>query len=114
MYILCKLLPFALVVTLLARTSTAAVQPVTFDGKLEASALALCLLFAPRGHSECSVSADNDDFNTGGSTTVSGVSITIPKNLQFQLPAAFLPFEEVAEGDYIGYEVLVRYPHCQR
>lgn len=51
--------------------------------------------------------ADSTDFNTGGSITVNGVSVKIPRNLQFQFPAAFVPFKTVAAGGFTGNEVSV-------
>lgn len=56
-----------------------------------------------------SVSAADGSFNTGGSITVAGITITIPKNLLVQFPAAFIPFKDFAgkAGDYGGYEVSV-------
>lgn len=52
--------------------------------------------------------ADNPTlYNTGGYIKVNGLRITIPLNLQFQFPAAFIPFKDVA-GRFTGYEVSVR------
>ncbi|KAJ4991922.1 hypothetical protein SVAN01_02517 [Stagonosporopsis vannaccii] len=48
-------------------------------------------------------------FNSGGSITVGGVSITVPENLLVQFPAAFVPFRDFAAngGQYSGYELSV-------
>ncbi|KJX94220.1 hypothetical protein TI39_contig4207g00003 [Zymoseptoria brevis] len=67
----------------------AAVVPLNLDGALEAAV------------------ADSTDFNTGGTITVNGVAVKIPRNLQFQFPAAFVPFKTVAAGGFLGNEVSV-------
>ncbi|KAK5734173.1 hypothetical protein LTR17_009156 [Elasticomyces elasticus] len=67
----------------------AAVIPMTLDGALD------------------SATADSTAYNTGGKITVNGVSIVIPKNLQFQFPAAWVPFKAVAASDFTGNEVTV-------
>ncbi|TLD05612.1 uncharacterized protein E2P81_ATG10342, partial [Venturia nashicola] len=54
-----------------------------------------------------SATADSGDFNTGGKITVAGLTITIPKNLQFQFPAAWVPFKEIAAGGHVGNEISV-------
>ncbi|KAF3048005.1 hypothetical protein E8E12_005966 [Didymella heteroderae] len=48
-------------------------------------------------------------FNTGGSITVAGISITIPENLLVQFPATFVPFKDFAAsaGSLAGYEINV-------
>jgi hypothetical protein len=54
-----------------------------------------------------SATPDSDDYNTGGKIRVNGVTVTIPKNLQVQFPAAWVPFKTVANGQFEGYEVSV-------
>ncbi|KAM0718208.1 hypothetical protein Q7P37_006540 [Cladosporium fusiforme] len=54
-----------------------------------------------------SATADTADFNTGGTISVGGKTITIPKNLQFQFPAAWVPFKDIAGGAYNGHEVSI-------
>ncbi|KAK5140071.1 hypothetical protein LTR04_003171, partial [Oleoguttula sp. CCFEE 6159] len=52
--------------------------------------------------------ADTSDFNSGGTISVNGYIITIPKNLLFEFPAAFVPFVKVAADPSLhGYEVSV-------
>lgn len=64
--------------------------------------------FFPESHHKySSVIADSTAYNTGGKITVNGVIVTIPKNLQFQFPAAFIPFKEVVAGNFLGNEVSV-------
>lgn len=55
----------------------------------------------------CSATADSTAFNTGGKIKVGGLSITIPKNLQIQFPAAWVPFKDFASGGYTGDEISV-------
>lgn len=52
-----------------------------------------------------SATADCADFNCGGTVSVNGFPITIPKNLLVQFPAAFIPFKDVAAGSFVGSEV---------
>ncbi len=77
-------------VALLPALLQAAVIPFTLDGALE------------------NPKADSDAFNTGGSIEVNGVTIKIPKNLQFQFPAAWVGMKDIAAGGFAGNEVLVR------
>ena len=67
----------------------AQVIPFTLDGALD------------------SASADSDEYNTGGKISVNGVSVIVPKNLQFQFPAAWVGMKEVATGEFNGHEVTV-------
>jgi hypothetical protein len=53
---------------------------------------------------------DSAEYNTGGTIVVNGMSIKVPQNLQFQFPAAFVPFKTVAAGGFLGNEVSVS--HC--
>ena len=76
-------------VALLPGLLNAAVIPFTLDGALD------------------SVSADSSEYNTGGKISVNGVSIVIPKNLQFQFPAAWVGMKEIAAGQFTGNEVVV-------
>lgn len=48
-------------------------------------------------------------FNSGGSITVGGTSITVPENLLVQFPAAFIPFRDFVAngGQYNGFELSV-------
>lgn len=62
-----------------------------------------------------SATADGTEYNTGGKITVDGLTVSIPKNLQFQFPAAWVPFKDIAAGGYTGNEVSVNplYPFRQ-
>ncbi|OQN98878.1 hypothetical protein B0A48_15224 [Cryoendolithus antarcticus] len=51
--------------------------------------------------------ADTTAYNTGGKISVNGLTITIPKNFQFQFPASWQGMREVAAGNFIGMEVSV-------
>lgn len=53
--------------------------------------------------------ASDNSYNTGGSISVNGFDIEIPKNLQVQFPAAWVPWKDfVADVDsMLGYEVNV-------
>jgi hypothetical protein len=81
-----QLLPL---VALLPCLLNAAVIPFTLDGALDG------------------VTADSSEYNTGGKISVNGVSIVIPKNLQFQFPAAWVGLKEIAAGQFTGNEVVV-------
>lgn len=52
---------------------------------------------------------NSDAYNSGGTLTVSGSSITVPKNLQVQFPAAFIGFKDFAlgSGAYNRYQMEV-------
>lgn len=56
-----------------------------------------------------SASASSDAYNAGGTVTVAGRAITVPKNLQVQFPAAFIGFKEFAggAGPYDRYQMEV-------
>lgn len=54
-----------------------------------------------------SATASDTTYNSGGTITVNGYSVTIPQNLQIQFPAAFAPFGEFASGGFVGHEVSV-------
>jgi hypothetical protein len=54
-----------------------------------------------------SATADSAEYNTGGKIVVNGLEIIIPENLQFQFPAAFVPFKNIATGRFDGMEVAV-------
>ncbi|TKX27708.1 hypothetical protein C1H76_0135 [Elsinoe australis] len=73
----------------LLAVARAAVVPFTVQGALDGA------------------SADSQNFNTGGRISVNGLSIVIPENLQFQFPAAWVPFKNVAGGSFNGMEVSV-------
>ncbi|KAF2218962.1 hypothetical protein BDZ85DRAFT_276587 [Elsinoe ampelina] len=76
-------------ITGLLAIAHAAVVPFTVQGALD------------------SASADSTAFNSGGRISVNGLSIVIPQNLQFQFPAAWVPFKNVAGGGFTGMEVAV-------
>jgi hypothetical protein len=67
----------------------AEVIPFTLDGALD------------------SATADSNDYNTGGRISVNGVSIVVPKNLQFQFPAAWVGMKDIAAGGFTGNEMTV-------
>lgn len=53
--------------------------------------------------------ATDASYNSGGSITVNGFSIQIPKNLQVQFPAAWVPWKDFSAGkqSMLGYEINV-------
>lgn len=53
--------------------------------------------------------AFDDTFNTGGTISVGGFNITVPKNMQVQFPAAYVPWKDfVGDKDsMLGYETNV-------
>lgn len=62
------------------------------------------------GHSlDCRVTATDASFNTGGTISVNGWTVKIPKNLQVGFPAAWIPWKDFVANKalYIGYEVSV-------
>ncbi len=56
--------------------------------------------------------ATDDSYNTGGTITVNGWTVTVPKNLIVAFPAAFVPWREFVanKSAVIGFEVNVRVP----
>ncbi|KAL1297994.1 hypothetical protein AAFC00_006500 [Neodothiora populina] len=54
-----------------------------------------------------SATASGTEYNSGGTISVNGYSITVPQNLQVQFPAAFVPFIKFASGGFTGHEVSV-------
>ena len=83
-----QLLPL---VGLLPGLLQAQVIPFTFDGALD------------------SAQPDTDEYNTGGKISVNGVNVVVPKNLQFQFPAAWVGMKEIAANmdSLRGHEVTV-------
>jgi len=80
-----KLLSVAL---LSSRAAAQTVEPFVLDGRLD------------------SATASDGSYNSGGTISVNGYSVTIPQNLQVQFPAAFSPFKEFASANsFIGHEV---------
>ncbi|KAI3343207.1 hypothetical protein F4824DRAFT_485881 [Ustulina deusta] len=53
--------------------------------------------------------AFDDIFNTGGTISVGGFNITVPKNMQVEFPAAYVPWKDFAEekDSMLGYETMV-------
>lgn len=53
--------------------------------------------------------ADDDTYNTGGTISLNGFSIAVPRNLLVEFPAAYVPWKDfVADQDaMIGYEIMV-------
>lgn len=53
--------------------------------------------------------ANDDTYNTGGSISINGFDIQVPKNLLVQFPAAWVPWKDfVADKEsMIGYEINV-------
>lgn len=64
-------------------------------------------LFVQGGLEDATVT--DDTYNSGGSITVNGFNIQIPKNMLVQFPAAWVPWKEfVAEKQsMLGYEINV-------
>lgn len=54
-----------------------------------------------------SCSVDTTDYNSGGSITVDGWSIKVPKNLLVQFPVVWSPFGQLCGAGAGGYEVSV-------
>jgi hypothetical protein len=80
-----KLLSIALLGSRAAAQAT--VEPFILDGRLD------------------SATASDGTYNSGGTISVNGYSVTIPQNLQVQFPAAYSPFKEFASGSFVGHEV---------
>jgi hypothetical protein len=53
--------------------------------------------------------ATDTGYNTGGTITVGGFTMQVPKNLQVQFPAAWVPCKEFVEShtDFLGFEPLI-------
>ncbi|KAF2806272.1 uncharacterized protein BDZ99DRAFT_538460 [Mytilinidion resinicola] len=52
-------------------------------------------------------SVNASDYNSGGTNSVNGFTVTIPKNLIVQFPAAWVSFPKLAAAGLSGYEVSV-------
>ncbi|KAJ4290217.1 hypothetical protein N0V90_010432 [Kalmusia sp. IMI 367209] len=50
---------------------------------------------------------DTNDYNSGGSISVDGWSIKVPKNLLVQFPTIWTPFRKLCEAGADGYEVQI-------
>ncbi|KAG9948181.1 hypothetical protein KCU85_g5218, partial [Aureobasidium melanogenum] len=83
-------LKFLSVALLSSRAAAQTIEPFVLDGRLD------------------SATASDGTYNSGGTISVNGYSITIPQNLQVQFPAAFAPFGDFASaGSFVGHEVSV-------
>ncbi|KAJ8124291.1 hypothetical protein O1611_g9349 [Lasiodiplodia mahajangana] len=53
--------------------------------------------------------AFDDTFNTGGTISVGGFNITVPKNMQVEFPAAYVPWKDFVQDkdSMLGYETNV-------
>lgn len=53
--------------------------------------------------------ATDDTYNTGGTISVNGFTITVPTNMLVQFPAAWVPWKDFVEDKeaMIGYEINV-------
>jgi hypothetical protein len=53
--------------------------------------------------------AVDDSYNSGGTIMVNGFSVQVPKNLQVQFPAAWVPWKDFAadKASMLGYEINV-------
>lgn len=92
---LCKMLltafKFLSIALLGSRAAAQTVEPFVLDGRLD------------------SATASDSTYNSGGTISVNGYSVTIPQNLQVQFPAAFAPFKDFASGGaFVGHEVSVK------
>lgn len=55
-------------------------------------------------------SVADETFNSGGSITVNGFTMNVPKNLLVQFPAAWVPWRDfvASKSEFLGFETLVR------
>jgi hypothetical protein len=47
------------------------------------------------------------EYNSGGTISVGGFTITVPKNLIAQFPVVWVPFKQMCEAGVLSYEVAV-------
>lgn len=68
-------------------------------------------VFIQGGFEEATVD-DESVYNTGGTITVNGFNMIVPKNLQIQFPAAWVPWKDfvASKADFAGFETLVWIP----
>ncbi|KLU82812.1 hypothetical protein MAPG_01880 [Magnaporthiopsis poae ATCC 64411] len=64
-------------------------------------------LFVQGGLEDVTVSSDA--YNAGGTVSVGGFTMQVPKNVLVQFPAAWVPFKDLAakKAEFSGYETLV-------
>jgi hypothetical protein len=59
--------------------------------------------------------AADDSYNSGGTITVNGFNVQVPKNLQVQFPAAWVAWKDFTaeKASMLGYEINVHFslPH---
>lgn len=53
--------------------------------------------------------ATDDSYNTGGTISLNGWTVEVPKNMLVTFPAAFVPWKEFVAGKdaFLGFEVNV-------
>ncbi|KAK4675057.1 hypothetical protein QC764_501720 [Podospora pseudoanserina] len=58
---------------------------------------------------DATVTANDTSYNAGGTITVNGFVLNIPRNLLVQFPAAWVPWRDfvASKSDFIGFETLV-------
>jgi hypothetical protein len=56
--------------------------------------------------------AVDDSYNSGGTITVNGFNVQVPKNLQVQFPAAWVAWKDFTaeKASMLGYEINVPFP----
>lgn len=63
------------------------------------------------GTIDSATTADDTIFNSGGSISVNGFTVTVPKNLQVGFPATWVPWRDFVtawkDGKFPGFEVSV-------
>lgn len=63
------------------------------------------------GTIDSATTADDTLFNSGGSISVNGFTVTVPKNLQVGFPATWVPWRDFVNawkyGKFPGFEVSV-------
>jgi hypothetical protein len=59
--------------------------------------------------------AVDDSYNSGGTITVNGFNVQVPKNLQVQFPAAWVAWKDFTaeKASMLGYEINVPFPHLR-
>lgn len=64
-------------------------------------------LFVQGGFEDATIT--DDAYNSGGSITVNGFNIQVPKNMLVQFPAAWVPWRDFVadKSSLLGYEVNV-------
>ena len=98
---------YGLLLVCFCSTILAASIPFNIDGTLQRRAICHEIISTITVLTWYSATTSGTEYDASGTMIVNGMSITIPKNLQVQFPAAFVSWPSTVNAGLSGYEVSV-------